>query len=485
MPVTVTGPDNKPYEFPDGTTKDTAVAYFKKKGVGGAPAAAPPPEPPGFLKRYGQAIGVPASKEELESMKPSTAESTAEMILGPTVTAGKMALNYGKQLLKGGKEAIQEYQSAPPGKKFEKGADAASRFVLRDLLAPVGGGAINSFAEDVGAGNVSGAAGDALGAATNLLLLGKSMPLPEEAAVNKLTYAAGGGVNASKGVEGTVNLLRETAKTIPNSNSVGGYLDTVKKAKDNINSEFGNAIGPHANQQFFPIDANGKSIIAERIRALKSKFSGISADSKQAQKMIERAALDYDRPHTLGQLDTERTRLNTELSSINGKTPSARYTAVNGSVNNMIDTALQDALRDTVYPKADALAGKPPGYFENLKRQQMNLIRLRGELEGQIDKLTARTRNEAGTHPADRVSSGAGMTASGYGYGRISGLGKALHPSNYLAKADAAAARGLSSGSKVAKAGVYSLPLRYLTELPQDDDDKKGVAKALQPIGSQ
>jgi len=34
MPVTVVGPDRKQYQFPDGTTKDRAVAYFKTKGIG-------------------------------------------------------------------------------------------------------------------------------------------------------------------------------------------------------------------------------------------------------------------------------------------------------------------------------------------------------------------------------------------------------------------------------------------------------------------
>lgn len=35
--VTVQGPDNKTYQFPEGTTKDTAVAFFKKKGIGAQP----------------------------------------------------------------------------------------------------------------------------------------------------------------------------------------------------------------------------------------------------------------------------------------------------------------------------------------------------------------------------------------------------------------------------------------------------------------
>jgi hypothetical protein len=35
MPVQVQGPDGATYSFPDGTDKAAAVAYFKKKGIGG------------------------------------------------------------------------------------------------------------------------------------------------------------------------------------------------------------------------------------------------------------------------------------------------------------------------------------------------------------------------------------------------------------------------------------------------------------------
>ncbi len=34
MPVTVKGPDNNVYQFPDGTDKAAAIGYFKKKGIG-------------------------------------------------------------------------------------------------------------------------------------------------------------------------------------------------------------------------------------------------------------------------------------------------------------------------------------------------------------------------------------------------------------------------------------------------------------------
>jgi hypothetical protein len=46
--VRVRGPNGKVYDFPAGTTKDSAVAYFKKKGFG--VASDPINEPSGYIK---------------------------------------------------------------------------------------------------------------------------------------------------------------------------------------------------------------------------------------------------------------------------------------------------------------------------------------------------------------------------------------------------------------------------------------------------
>lgn len=43
--VMVQGPDGSQYSFPDGTTKEAAIAYFKKKGIGGTPKQTTPMSP--------------------------------------------------------------------------------------------------------------------------------------------------------------------------------------------------------------------------------------------------------------------------------------------------------------------------------------------------------------------------------------------------------------------------------------------------------
>ena len=69
-----------------------------------APAAVvtpPPAEQPGALKRFGQSLGLPTSKEELEAARK---EALVNSI--PGVLPGKMLYNYGKTAFRGQKEGL-------------------------------------------------------------------------------------------------------------------------------------------------------------------------------------------------------------------------------------------------------------------------------------------------------------------------------------------------------------------------------------------
>lgn len=67
MPQRVQGPDGNTYEFPDGTTKDKAIAYFKKRGIAGKPLSiAGTAHVPGLQER--------ADAKLTEFSRPRTAE---------------------------------------------------------------------------------------------------------------------------------------------------------------------------------------------------------------------------------------------------------------------------------------------------------------------------------------------------------------------------------------------------------------------------
>lgn len=95
MPVSVTGPDQRNYQFPDGTTKEQAIAYFKKKGIGAAPAPgqtglptaqkpATPPQPgqTGLPTPLGQPG--PSGDPDFELMSEKAPEGARFPILGRT-----------------------------------------------------------------------------------------------------------------------------------------------------------------------------------------------------------------------------------------------------------------------------------------------------------------------------------------------------------------------------------------------------------------
>src|SRR5271157_3392873 len=68
MPVRVQGPDGAVYSFPDGTDKTAAIAYFKKKNIGAAPATATTEKPETGWEHYAHSAGIPAHVAEVTPM---------------------------------------------------------------------------------------------------------------------------------------------------------------------------------------------------------------------------------------------------------------------------------------------------------------------------------------------------------------------------------------------------------------------------------
>jgi phage host-nuclease inhibitor protein Gam len=273
-----------------------------------------------------------------------------------------------------------------------------------------------------------------------------------------------------------------------NIETLGDLQNVNKVAKSRINEEYSNAIGPYANQSYIPMDVDGNSIIAKRVRDLKNRFTDITPEGTKAKDLIEENAGYYDlgKPHTLGDLDRERTQLNAELSNHSALNPNVRYTKEHGNVQLLIDNTIKDALRDTVYPYADQLAGRPAGYFENLKQQQMNQIRLETLLHDRIQDLTGRASAERGKSAIERARIGAAAGSHGNVHGWASGLKDVAIPDELLKPANRAVKKAFSKGNPVAKGAILSLPLRELlwgedSSLPQEQSSapKKRVAAAM------
>jgi len=162
-------------------------------------AGTPPPEKPGFFTRFGQSLGLPTSRAELEEMQrreqalpwykriiphqPGTDPNVAAtLLLGPGAEmARNMLVDYGKTAVKGVKEgAAQAYETGQQlgrgeisGKQATgKAADAGLHMFLQAV--PIIGPAIETAGNDIGPmpeghifynpqGNYRGAAGGLTG----------------------------------------------------------------------------------------------------------------------------------------------------------------------------------------------------------------------------------------------------------------------------------------------------------------------------------
>jgi hypothetical protein len=190
-----------------------------------APASAAP-QPPGYFKRLGQSLGLPTSMDELKAAQPST----AEIIGGPAVTAGKMLWNYGKTAVKGVKEGAQEAYDA--GQNIAAGqpvlpnvAKAGYGLAHANLQAtPVIGPPVETAGQDVSAKNYRGALGGLTGVIAQLALASD----PGQAAIEKgasLVKAAPSKVVQAAKATGQVLKDAATPENIATAvgSGVGGY----------------------------------------------------------------------------------------------------------------------------------------------------------------------------------------------------------------------------------------------------------------------
>lgn len=389
MPVKVQGPDGQTYQFPDGTDKTSAISYFRKKGIGGLAESAAqhakagftttqgaPPDQPGFTSRLAEATGLPTSREQLKAMQPSM----LEILGGPAVTAGKMVAGYGKNLYAGATRPMdpdeaQRMKEHPIG----GGVEQASKFILGDILAPVGGQGVNRFAEDLGKGQFAPALGDAAGTALNLLMLKDRGPKTAE------RLAAGTDAMPKDIRRALPDIAAEVSRS-GRPKTLDLLQDRIGEAERRLNQDYANSLGPHANT-ILPPTAQGTWPISDRIRSLITTNMDDTARGRAAKQEIIKRAAEFEKPWTIGKLDRERIDANNRLNSFYKKGDVDQYAASGSAIGTAIDKAVADAIREHAYPFMDSLAGKSPGYFANLKQRIGSLMKMSGDIKDHAEKL--------------------------------------------------------------------------------------------------
>jgi len=232
--------------------------------------------------------------------------------------------------------------------------------------------------------------------------------------------ARGAGVDPAF-IEPVVADLRTAAKGAK-PKTVGEFVDVANKAQKSLNDEYGTSLGKFANYKSNLPDVNGNFPISQAIKALKEKMPAITVADRAERRFIDKAAAEYKKPISLGELDLKRMQANNRLSAYYDKNDVSQYAAESRNAQIAVDKAVADWVRDNVYPEMDQLTGKPPGYFRNLKSRVGNLMNAASQAKEFAAKVHRESAVERGSTPMERVRPGGAISMRGGVHGFISNI---------------------------------------------------------------
>jgi hypothetical protein len=316
------------------------------------------PEKPGLFSRFAETVGIPRSVAEVKAMMPSLPDLAAAGGNPIQAFGQKMGRDYATNLGRQAKSSFNEAKEAqqniseggPKVANIKKQLAAGTDFALRGVLPPVGGNAVANVGQDSFDKNYPAMAGDALGAVT-LALLGKGAEGPSaETSANRLAWSTGG---EQPHILNTLNDVKSSAKLRGKPiESVGDYLDAIKSAKEDMNTQSGIAMQPIAEQSYIPVD------VAQRIKSLIQPWMDVAPEGAVIKQKIMDAALPFEsKEWTYRQMDGYRTKLQQDLSSYYKKGGVDRYQELKTDPQTAIDRQIVDGIQDIVYPKMDAALG--------------------------------------------------------------------------------------------------------------------------------
>jgi hypothetical protein len=442
------------------------------------------PEKSGFFSRAAESLGVPRSMDELRGMLPAP----KDMQLGPMGAAQsfakKIVTDYGSNLKNRFKQGIAETRDAQQNVKeggpvipnIKKTLAAGTDFALRGVLPPVGGNTVANMGQDTFDQNYPAMGGDIVGAVTNALLAKAGSGPSAETSANKLAWATKG---EQPQILNTLNDVKQSAQLRGKPiQTVGDYLDAIKSAKNDMNTQSGLAMQPIAGQKIIPVD------IAQRIKSLIRPWMDRTPEGLAMKQKIMDAALPFESQEwTYRDLDSLRTdQINPALNSYYKKGPGLdRYTDLKGDPSVAIDQEIVHGIQDAVYPQMDAAVGKPTGYFKALKQRQSNLMQLESEVGDTLQKLTQKTAEikggpRFGTENASVYQSG--FKEPGFSFHKVQNIIKKPNP---LKSANTYVGKAFANGSPTANAAIYTLPIRYLLQgqVQNPNDAKQQVGEIV------
>jgi hypothetical protein len=202
--------------------------------------------------------------------------------------------------------------------------------------------------------------------------------VPGEGKINRMTAATGGYPEDLKAVQGD---LDAAAKTHGKPQDAAGLRDLSRKALDANTTEFSTALQPVSGKKVVPIqiaDAIKKKITPEMMQ---------DAKGRQMAKELLAESATYQKRWSLGDLYRRKQRYDAEGASYFKKSESGRTNVQRTSVDDMVESAVREGVKDIVYPELDKAAGKPSGYFRELQQRQSSLIKVKDAADSTVKEL--------------------------------------------------------------------------------------------------
>ncbi len=348
--------------------------------------------PGGFVSRAGQAM------EGVTSLANPKAQDEFEK--GGSFVSKVAKRNPGTRLVRQYKQSADRLAQQAGEQEF-RGEKARAFNTKLAMFNPLAAGSVADINQQMDEGQFKKAYGTALFDVLNLVASKPSkysesrFPLSQagrEFKVGKLAYAAGEG---AENFRRTLPDIEQTIKKTGNPpKTVGQLKGVIEETGKALESEFNTALQPIRSNKLVPIDIS-QDLYNKANRPNLAK----TAEGRAERLALRRAALDFQRPWTIEELNLERMRrYNNRLESKSGV---GQMQAVRSSVDTAIDQIVENGTRDIVYRELGKATGKD---FRSLKQRQSALLDLQDKLHKRIDSLADQQMKHQGAPFGEKAS---------------------------------------------------------------------------------
>lgn len=253
--------------------------------------------------------------------------------------------------------------------------------------------------------------------------------------------------NDLRAARGIPNL--KTGRVVGTPNTVQDLLDLASTAQSKLDTEWDYALAKNGHLRTNLPDVNGNFPLAEKIRALKSKYSDENQWGRDARAAIDKRAAEYEHPIALDKMDLERKNANSRIDAFEAASQIKQASKRIASPDIASDEVIANWVRDNVYPDVDKLEGKPPGYFRDLKSRVGSLMRIQSNAEAEAERVANASAKGRGTEFLEKLRPGMSVSPELRPHGWLGNLKEAVAPSDAEASANTAVSKAFSPVRKV------------------------------------